>query len=167
MRLFLRRIVIFVILVAFITIGIWLISDVQVHERYGAILPICIGILTLLFFGLGGLVMLYRDIRSLFTHEQYLQFTDKALVIAGDKVAWNDIQGFQLLKISGSDIIAVVLKSPETVINRCQKPWKRWLMKVNYKYFGMVYSIAVINTNFTKDELFEYCCRELDWHSMT
>ena len=159
MRLFLRRIVIFVILVAFITIGIWLISDVQVHERYGAILPICIGILTLLFFGLGGLVMLYRIIRSLFTHEQYLQFTDKALVIAGDKVAWNDIQGFQLLKISGSDI--------ETVINRCQKPWKRWLMKVNYKYFGMVYSIAVINTNFTKDELFEYCCRELDWHSMT
>ena len=53
MRLFLRRIVVFVILVAFITIGIWLISDVQVHERYGAILPICIGILTLLFFGLG------------------------------------------------------------------------------------------------------------------
>ena len=148
MRLFLRRIVIYVILVAFITIGIWLISDVQVHERYGAILPICIGILTLLFFGLGGLVMLYRIIRSLFTHEQYLQFTDEALVIAGDKVAWNDIQGFQLLKISGSDIIAVVLK-------------------VNYKYFGMVYSIAVINTNFTKDELFEYCCRELDWHSMT
>ena len=111
--------------------------------------------------------MLYRIIRSLFTHEQYLQFTDEALVIAGDKVAWNDIQGFQLLKISGSDIIAVVLKSPETVINRCQKPWKRWLMKVNYKYFGMVYSIAVINTNFTKDELFEYCCRELDWHSVT
>ena len=155
MRLFLRRIVIYVILVAFITIGIWLISDVQVHERYGAILPICIGILTLLFFGLGGLVMLYRIIRSLFTHEQYLQFTDKALVIAGDKVAWNNIQGFQLLKISG------------TVINRCQKPWKRWLMKVNYKYFGMVYSIAVINTNFTKDELFQYCCRELDRHSMT
>ena len=155
MRLFLRRIVIYVILVAFITIGIWLISDVQVHERYGAILPICIGILTLLFFGLGGLVMLYRIIRSLFTHEQYLQFTDKALVIAGDKVAWNNIQGFQLLKISG------------TVINRCQKPWKRWLMKVNYKYFGMVYSIAVINTNFTKDELFQYCCRELDRHSIT
>ena len=32
MRLFLRRIVIYVILVAFITIGIWLISDVQVRE---------------------------------------------------------------------------------------------------------------------------------------
>ena len=167
MRLFLRKIIVYVLLVAFIAIGIWLISDVQVHEKYGAIQPICIGILTLLFFGLGSLVMLYRDIRSLFTHEQYLQFTDEALVIAGDKVAWNDIQGFQLLKIKGSDIIAVVLKSPETVINRCQKPWKRWLMKVNYKHFGMVYSIAVINTNFTKDELFQYCCRELDRHSMT
>lgn len=45
MRLFLRRIVIYVILVAFITIGIWLISDVQVRERYGAILPFALAFL--------------------------------------------------------------------------------------------------------------------------
>lgn len=163
MRFLLRRIGIYIIILVFVCIGIWMMTSVELHETKGTVMSVVLGSLSILFFGGGGLMLLYRDIRSWMTHDKYLLFTDEALVIAGEAVPWDTIQGFQLLKISGADIVGVVLKDPEAVINRCHKPWKRWLMEVNYRYFGIVYSIAVSNTNYTKDELLDYCCRELIW----
>lgn len=104
-----------------------------------------IGWVGIVFFGLCGVVFLYRELR--FRGGSQAVITDEGLYIMGECVPWSVVTEIKTWKqLDDTQGLVVVTTNCEERIAAAPW-WKRWNMRLNYKQYGAVYYIA--------DEMFE------------
>lgn len=125
-----------------------------------------IGWIGIVFFGLCGIILLYRELR--FRGGSQAIITDEGLYILGEYIPWSVITAVkpwgQLHEFQG---LAVMTTNCEELIAAAPW-WKRWNMRLNYKQYGAVYFIPNEMFEGSREAFIEACMRIINketWHS--
>jgi hypothetical protein len=159
-----KRIAVYFGFTAFTFMGILMLTTDDFSSRYPSWLMYPCAVFGIIFFGGGGLIFAYQDIRSNLLHMNHVDFSDSGLSIYGDMIAWSKIKGFDLYKNSGADIILVMTKHPEQDIEEEESWLKRKAMLFSLKTSGAVYSFSTMLMKGSPEEILLYCEEKLREH---
>ncbi|MGH1519864.1 STM3941 family protein [Chryseobacterium sp. JK1] len=145
--------------IVFVVLGFWLLLDAESFISWRARNPIFIqgvGIVSILFFGLG----LFIGIKRLIKSELILIIDPKGLNInprksATEFVKWSEINGFEEIKIQRTRIVIVGVKNPKYWLNKETNGFKRKLMQFNINSYNSPFNIAASGLDITSDKLIE------------
>ena len=85
--------------IAFTILGVWLLTIDDTTTMYSPWKLRFAGVLTIIFFGGGGLFMAYKKIKLLRNHKKEIEFTDRGISICGaEEILWNEIADFSLIR---------------------------------------------------------------------
>lgn len=115
-----------------------------------------IGIASILFFGLGIFVSIKRLIKS----EIALIIDPLGLNLNPKKspsvfIEWNEILGFEEIKIQTTRIVIISLKDPESWLERESNAIKKKLMQFNLNNYNSPFNIAASALDISSVELIE------------
>ncbi|PQJ15956.1 STM3941 family protein [Aureicoccus marinus] len=124
--------------IAFVAAGLGMIyaSDTDMFEKV-------IGGISILFFG----AAIPIGIKKLIKNEIAIELNAKKLIIEPKSskrlsLAWDKIQGFDVIKISGTKIIIILVNEPEEWIEKETNSVKRNLMQFNLNNYGSPFNIT-------------------------
>ncbi len=83
-----------------------------IHSPKGFL--IVVGWISVVFFGLGGLYMLYGTLKERLTGKPFLTITDEAVIMEGMKQAvirFSDVESFEVVKMGRQEFVAVHYKT--------------------------------------------------------
>ena len=117
---------------------------------------IIVGIASVLFFGLGIFVGIKRVIKS----EIALIIDNKGLNVNPKKsltefIEWENILGFQEIKIQSQRILIIVVKNPEKWIEKETNTFRKKLMRFNQNNYNSPFNIAAAGLDISYTELNE------------
>lgn len=101
-----------------------------------------IGWTGLLFFGGGGLFLLYKTFALRSRGLRMVSLNDEGLFLFGELIPWNVIEGFEPLKSSSlqtNRLYLVRTSNCEEVIAVTRNPFKRWSRRRSLRQYGAVY----------------------------
>ena len=141
---------------AFIALGIWFLLDADLiaSRRGNPIIIRVVGVGSILFFGLGSFVGLKQIVK-----------TEVALIIdsvgirlnpkksRAELIEWNDIQGFEEVKVMSTRILIINVSDSTDWINKESNSIKRRLMQFNIDNYGSPFNIAASGLNISSNEL--------------
>jgi len=134
----------------FVGIGIWFL----INPNFGnPTLISIIGLASILFFGLGGVIILrkFSDKNpGLIISRQGI--TDNSSGVSAGLITWKDIQEIKISKIMSEKFIILVVRNPQYYLDKVTNPLKRNTIKINCKIYGSPISISAnaLQTNFNE-----------------
>jgi hypothetical protein len=143
----------------FVAIGIWLLLEADNLTGWRARNPIFtrgIGIASIIFFGFGIFVGIKRLIKS----EIALIIDSKGLNVNPKKsltefIKWNDINGFEEIKIHSTRIVIIGVKNPNYWLDKETSVFRRKLMQFNINNYDSPFNIASSGLDISADRLIE------------
>ena len=151
--------------IAFTALGVWLLT-VEDSTTTNSLWEIRVaGILSILFFGGGGLFMAYKKVKLLINHKKDIEFTDRGISICGaEEILWNEITDFSLIRFKGNRLITIQMKDPEKVIANESSWIKRKTMEYNLKTINAIYSFPAYMMDGRAEEALTLCKLNLAKH---
>ena len=151
--------------IAFTILGVWLLTIDDTTTMYSPWKLRFAGVLTIIFFGGGGLFMAYKKIKLLINHKKEIEFTDRGLSIWGaEEILWNEIADFSLIRFKGNRLITIQMKDPEKVIANESSWIKRKTMEYNLKTINALYSFPAYMLDGRAEEALTLCKLNLAKH---
>lgn len=141
---------------AFVALGIKLVLDAEMFagERGIPFVTRGIGIVSILFFGLGVFVGIKRLIRSeiaLIVDNEGINLNPRKSLT--EFVKWADIRGFDEIKINRTRFVIINVKNPQYWIDRETSAFRKKLMQFNIDRFNSPFNIAAAGLDISSDEL--------------
>jgi len=139
----------------FVLGGFWLLhSSITQND------PIYVKAMLLSFIGLFGTFGVYAIIK-LFDSKPGLVLNsygiiDNSSFIAAGQILWDEIQGFREIKVSGQEMLVVLVCNPDKYLNS-GNALRRALNKGNFKMVGSPISISANTLKIKYDKLIELC----------
>ena len=135
--------------IIFVALGIWMILDID-----NSLLIRVVGIVSVLFFGLGIFIGIKRLIKS----EIALIIDNKGLNVNPKKsltefIEWDNIIGFKEIKIKSQRILIIVVKNPEKWIEKETNTFRKKLMRFNLNNYDSPFNIAAASLDISYAEL--------------
>ncbi len=153
--------------IVFVGLGIWLITTEPPESLRISIFSIinftitntklffiCIGLLSILFFGSCAFFILKKlrdNSPGLIITEEGVTYSPSATSV--DFIPWEDVIAIEEIKISHQKFINLVLKDPQAYIDKQKSAFKRKTMKMNYNMCGTLVSISAISLKCSYKEL--------------
>ena len=151
--------------IAFTILGVWLLTIDDTTTIYSPWKLRFAGVLTIIFFGGGGLFMAYKKIKLLINHKKEIEFTDRGISIWGaEEILWNEIADFSLIRFKGNRLITIQMKDPEKVIANESSWIKRKTMEYNLKTINALYSFPAYMLDGRAEEALTLCKLNLAKH---
>lgn len=101
-----------------------------------------IGVIGILFFGVGGLFFVINDLRMMMTGSRPVGTDPKGLWIQRQFIPWTKISEFRIGKDSElQKVIHVVTTDAQEEIQSIRNPFSRFFMKMKFKKDGALYTI--------------------------
>jgi len=150
----------FLLLIAsliFVIGGIYMFIDAEYPTPYRSRSPIFIkgiGILSVLFFGLG----IYVSIRQLIS-DQLILIIDKFGLNVNPKgpiietIEWKNIEGFSEIKIQSTKIVIININNSNYWIDKEGKKIKKMLLKFNVKNYGSPFNLSANSMQISHQDL--------------
>ena len=150
---------------AFTALGVWLLTIDDTTTMYSPWKLRFAGVLTIIFFGGGGLFMAYKKVKLLINHKKDIEFTDRGISICGaEEILWNEITDFSLIRFKGNRLITIQMKDPEKVIANESSWIKRKTMEYNLKTINALYSFPAYMMDGRAEEALTLCKLNLAKH---
>jgi hypothetical protein len=131
---------------AFVIAGLWLALFLPGADL-SAVLAGWAGII---FFGLCGTFLSFKifDTKPGLIINQ-TGILDNSSALASEWIRWEEIEGIREIQVKNQKFIQIILKDPEAHIAK-HKGYVKYLMQVNYKWYGSPVNISSISlkTNF-------------------
>lgn len=145
--------------IAFVALGVWLLMEADNLSGWRARNPIFtkgIGIASVLFFGFGMVVGIKRLIKS----EIALIIDPMGLSVNPKKsppefVKWENILGFQEIKIHSTRILIIGVNNPEYWVEKEANAMRKRLMQFNVNNYGSPFNIGASGLQISAKELRE------------
>lgn len=145
--------------IAFVVLGFWLLLDADNLTGWRARNPIFIqgiGVASILFFGLG----IFAGIKRLIKPEIALIIDPNGLNVNPNKsltdfIKWDNILGFEEIKIQSTRILIIGVRNPEYWLNKETNTIRKKLMKFNIDNYNSPFNIAASGLDISSDELNE------------
>ena len=145
--------------IAFVALGIWLLSEADNLTGWRAGNPIftrAIGIASILFFGFGIFVAIKRLIKS----EIALIIDPIGLNVNPKKsltefIKWDEILGFEEIKIQSTRIVIIGVKNPEAWLEKETSSIRKKMMQFNINNYNSPFNIAASGLDISSNELNE------------
>ena len=151
--------------IAFTALGVWLLTVEDPTTSYPLWTIRVAGILSIIFFGGGGLFMAYKKVKLLINHKKDIEFTDRGISICGaEEILWNEIIDFSLIRFKGNRLITIQMKDPEKVIANESSWIKRKTMEYNLKTINALYSFPAYMMDGRAEEALTLCKLNLAKH---
>ncbi len=145
--------------IAFVALGIWLLMDANNLTGGRSKNPIIIrgiGISSIIFFGLGIFVGIKRLIKSevaLIINQNGINVNPKKSIT--EFIKWEDILGFEEIKIQSTRILIIAVKNPEYWLEKETSTIRKKMMQFNIKNYNSPFNIAESGLNISTNELNE------------
>lgn len=145
--------------IAFVALGIWLLMEADNLTGWRARNPIItrgIGIASILFFGLGIFVGIKRLIKSevaLIIDPIGLNLNPKKSLT--EFIKWEDILGFEEIKIQSTRILIIGVKNPESWLEKETSTIRKKMMQFNINNYNSPFNIAASGLDISSNELNE------------
>jgi len=154
--------------IAFVVLGFWLLLEADNFTAWRAGNPFIsrgIGIASILFFGLG----VYVGIKRLIKSEIALIIDTIGLNVNPKKslteyIKWNDINGFEEIKIQSTRIVIIGVKKPDYWLDKETSVFRRKLMQFNINNYNSPFNIAASGLDISSDKLIETLNNYYDRH---
>ena len=145
--------------VVFVTLGIWCVFEPNSHTGLKTRNPnvvIGMGILSILFFGLG----IFLSIKRLIKSEIALIISTEGLNINPKKslfevIRWSDILGFNEIKIGRSKAIIICVKNPKYWLDKETNTIRKKLMQFSLSNYNSPFNISALGLDISSDKLIE------------
>lgn len=155
---------IYLILIAFALVSIFLWNKSATLTGFDFWKMRIVSIITLTFFGGGGLFMAYKEISLKLKGKKIIEFTDEGIIFGTEKsIPWRNINGFSWQ--SFGDMILIYTKNPEQEIAQEKNRFKRKVMQFNLNYTGALYAFSTSQMEGDKDQILDLCEMELKRHT--
>ncbi len=135
--------------VGFVVAGILMIrtSEIDMFEKF-------IGGIGILFFG----AAIPLGIKKLITNEVALEISRNNLILEPNSnkkyvLVWNEILGFDVVKIKGAKIIIIEMNNPQKWINKESNLVKKKMMQYNYNNYGTPFNITAAGLSVSHSKL--------------
>jgi hypothetical protein len=143
--------------IIFVVLGIWLLMNAYNFTGWKARNPILtqgIGVISIIFFGLGIFIGVKRLIKS----ELALIIDSKGLNVNPKKslneyIEWKDVLGFREIKIQSTRILIIGVKNPDQWIEKETNSIRRKLMQFNLSNYDSPFNIAAASLDISYKEL--------------
>ena len=153
-----KRILAYLGCIAFTILGVWLLTIDDTTTMYSLWKLRFAGVLTIIFFGGGGLFMAYKKVKLLINHKKEIEFTDRGISICGaEEILWNEIADFSLIRFKGNRLITIQMRDPEKVIANEPSWIKRKTMEYNLKTINALYSFPAYMMDGRAEEALTLC----------
>jgi hypothetical protein len=145
--------------ILFVVLGFWLFLNAENLTGWRVTNPFFtrgIGIVSILFFGLVIFIGIKRLIKSeismIVSFEGINLNPRKSLT---DFIKWNDIIGFDEIKIQSTRIIIISVKNPEYWLSKEANGIRRKLMRFNISNYHSPFNISAAGLDISYDKLIE------------
>ncbi|QQS20790.1 MAG: hypothetical protein IPL87_04520 [Candidatus Moraniibacteriota bacterium] len=124
----------------FVALGLWFLVHPPTtnHWLFGNRTVIFVaGLVSVIFFGLvaGILFRKFSDKKpGLVLSRQGI--TDNSSGISVGLIPWTDIQEIRISKVMNQDLLMIIVRNPQDYLDKVANPFKRNVMKMNYKNYG-------------------------------
>ena len=101
-----------------------------------------IGWVGLIFFGGGGVFLLYKTLTLCSRGLRMVNLSDEGLILFGELIPWNVIESFEPMKVgafSNDHQMLVRTSNCEEVIANTRNGFKRWSRRRSYNQYGAIY----------------------------
>ena len=150
----------FLVLIAsliFVIGGIYMFMNAENFTGYRARSPIFtkgVGILSVLFFGLG----IYVSIRQLITNQLILIIDKTGINVSpkkslSERIEWKNIKGFSEIKIQSTKIIIIDVDNSDYWIEKEENLIRKKLMKFNVNNYGSPFNLSANSMQMNYTEL--------------
>jgi hypothetical protein len=154
-----KSLLLLIVSIVFVFLGFWLVFEANNLTGWRARNPILtrgIGIASILFFGFGIFVGIKRLIKS----EIALIIDNKGINVNPKKslneyINWNDINGFEEIKIQSTRIIIIGVKNPDYWLDKETSRFRRKLMQFNINNYNSPFNITASGLDISSDRLIE------------
>jgi hypothetical protein len=143
--------------IAFVLLGLWLISEADNLTGWRANNPTytrIIGIAGVLFFGVCAVYIgrkLPDNKPGLIIDDVGL--TDNSSGVSAGQILWSDVKNIKVIEIHRQKLIMLKVKNPHDYIDRQTSGLKRKMMKMNFNMYGTPLSITANSLQIKFDEL--------------
>ncbi len=150
--------------IIFVAIGVWFAAYPPSNPpRLSPIIIQILGIVTLLFFGMGVIVC----IKALITKKIGLTIDSSGILCDWGKasvgfVPWEDIVDVKDYYINGQGIIMIIVNNPQKYIDRQKNAFLRRTANMNYNLYGTPVQISTSLLKCDFDELYNLLKVELE-----
>ena len=101
-----------------------------------------IGWVCLVFFGVGGLFLLYKTIALRSRGLRHVSVSDEGLFIEGHLIPWRAIEGFEPMKVVANNLgMLVKTNNSEEIIANAGNPFLRWNYRHSLKTYGAIFYV--------------------------
>lgn len=101
-----------------------------------------IGWVSLIFFGVGGLIVLYKTVTLRSRGLRHVSHSDEGLYIEGHIIPWHTIEGFEPMKVMANKIgMLVKTNNNEEIIANTRNPIMRLSYRHSLKMYGAIFYI--------------------------
>ncbi|GAA4272175.1 STM3941 family protein [Aquimarina gracilis] len=143
--------------IVFVVLGIWFVIEADNLTEWRIKSPILIrgiGIVAILFFGLGIFAGIKRIIKS-----------EIALIIAAEGISvnpkkspvefikWEDVLGFEEIKIHSTKILIIQVKDPQYWLDKESNTFRKKIMQFNVNNYNSPFNIAANGLDISSKEL--------------
>lgn len=143
----------------FVALGIWLLLDADNltgWQTNNTTLNRGIGLISILFFGLG----IFISTKRLFKSELALIITSEGINVNPKKslldfIKWEEIQKIEEIKIQNTRIIIIRVKNPQYWLNKETSSFRRRLMQFNVSNYNSPFNISAAGLDISSDKLVE------------
>lgn len=150
----------------FVFIGVYLFIKSESNISYKSPNPIYIkalGIITILFFGLG----VFIAIRNLIKERLILIIDENGIDVNPKKnssefINWNNIEGFSELKIQNQKIVLIKVNNTDYWIENEKNILKKKLIEFNFENYGSPFCLSTVSMQINHAELMKVLNESLD-----
>ncbi|NLI79007.1 MAG: hypothetical protein GX442_21515 [Candidatus Riflebacteria bacterium] len=122
--------------VGFLALAVWLWTIADVQARYpGLYVKTVAGVVFVVFGWMGAVTLgscLDRSPGLILDAEGIV---DNASGVGAGRIAWSEITGFRVVTIRAQTSLAIDVTDPERFVRRASGV-RRWLVRLNWEYFG-------------------------------
>ena len=150
--------------IIFVALGVWLLletSEIAISTKRNPVIIKTVGVVAILFFGF----MFFIALKMLLRSKVALIIAPEGLNLNPSKkpsqfIKWDDIIGFDEIKIQSTKILIVDVKNPQYWVENEQNLFKRKLMEFNINNYNSPFNISAniltVSSNELKETLYKY-----------
>ena len=126
----------------FVAGGMWMVLNPSPTRRYSETFVFCMGIIAILFFGMGIFVAIWQLIKDRLA----LTINEKGLIInhrfGQTVIDWDEIKGFSEYNLNRQKFVVIQLKKNDYHIKKETSSFKKRIMKLNVAMYGSPYALS-------------------------